>query len=473
MSGQSHRIGIAILDQAIARRAEKFGERIDERDARRTLEEFRKCRHAGSYWMKGAKAHATPSRAAGQPGDPDKIRALFRWSDAPPPFMKRSRFSRRSRQTPDTEQLIRLSTNLSQSTSRIEDSFWEARLITLIERLLAEGEEAALTEALDHLYGVGGRAYDELADMTESCCESRHNDTSEVLLIAAPILAWSRFTIPCGPINAEALANLRVHMQAHILAKGARLGLANQLFSPDQLPQSYGETAQLSEKLAKASLHDRDHKVDATQLPETIHFLSDTRYLIGAIAVQRGQPMFRWQEEDGTRAEAIKQWRLQGGEALRPLLQGCAIELLLPQSFHASAREADRASRPYSLRAAIAFLQTALNLTAADIRAVVAPFYDRQLEEFRIGFTQRASNDVIHGVVWPLLESEDETIEAATQIEQVLRETGIQDILVLDERFPLEYCDDCGAPLYPNPEGEPVHAELPEDQAEAAPRHLH
>jgi len=26
---------------------------------------------------------------------------------------------------------------------------------------------------------------------------------------------------------------------------------------------------------------------------------------------------------------------------------------------------------------------------------------------------------------------------------------------------------------YPNPEGEPVHAELPEEQAETAPRHLH
>jgi hypothetical protein len=37
----------------------------------------------------------------------------------------------------------------------------------------------------------------------------------------------------------------------------------------------------------------------------------------------------------------------------------------------------------------------------------------------------------------------------------------------------LEYCDDCGAPLYPNPEGEPVHAELPEPEEEALPRHLH
>jgi hypothetical protein len=394
--------------------------------------------------------------------------------------MKRPRFTRRSKQTPDTEQLIRLAMNLSQSSSRVEDNFWEARLATLVDRLLADADEAALTGALDNLYGVGGRAYDELADMIESCCESRHIDVAEgvvkhqdVVLLAIPILTWSRYTIPSGPIGNEALASIRVQLQAHVLAKEARLGLASFLFSPDQLPQSYSETAALADKLAKAALHGRDHKLDAATMPETVAFLSDTRYLIGAVAAPRGMPLFRWQEEDGSRAEATKQWRLQGGDALRPLLPACAVELLLPQPYHAAAREADRASRPYSLRAAVAFLQTTLNVAATDLRAVVGPFYDRQIEEYRIGFTLSHSNDVVHGVVWPLLEAEDESSDANAQIELVLREAGMRDITALDDRFPLEYCDDCGAPLYPNPEGEPVHAELPEEQGETAPRHLH
>jgi hypothetical protein len=145
----------------------------------------------------------------------------------------------------------------------------------------------------------------------------------------------------------------------------------------------------------------------------------------------------------------------------------------LPQPYHAAAREADRASRPYSLRAAVAFLQTTLNVAASDLRAVLAPYHDRQLEEFRVGFTMNDSTDVVHGVVWPLLEAEDETTEMPAQIEAVLREAGLREIIALDHRFPMEYCDDCGAPLYPNPDGEPSHAELPEEQAEAAPRHLH
>lgn len=396
--------------------------------------------------------------------------------------MKRPRFSRRNKQTPDTEHVIRLATSLSQSSSRIEDEFWESRLAALIDRLLADGDESALTAALDHLYGVGGRAYDELADMIESCCESQRTETKttegaarafDIQLIAAPVLAWSRYTIPSGAIGMDAIANLRVQLQAHVLAKDAKLGLTNYFFSPDQLPQSYAETAAFTEKLAKAALHDRDMKLDPDQMPETVNFLSDTRYVLGAIAVPRGMPMFRWQEEDGSRTEATKQWRLQGGEALRPLLPACATEPLLPQPYHAAAREADRASRPYSLRAAVAFLQTTLNVAASDLRAVIAPFYDRQIEEYRIGFTLAQSTDVVHGVVWPMLESEDETSDAPAQIELVLREAGLHNIVALDERFPLEYCDDCGAPLYPNPDGEPVHAELPEEQAESAPRHLH
>lgn len=393
--------------------------------------------------------------------------------------MKRSRFTRRTRQTPDTEELIRLTTQLSLSGSRLEDEFWERRLAGLVERLLAGNDETALNAALDHLYGAGGRAYDELADMVESCAECRHytiesaGADQDVLLFAAPVLAWSRYAIPSGPIPADVLATLRVQLQAHVLAANVRFGLADFFYSPDQLPQSYSDTAALTEKLTKSALHGRDLKLDPAQMPETINFLSDTRYLIGVLCAPAGGPLFRWQEEDGNRTEAHKQWRGQGGEALRPLLPACALEPLLPQSFHAAVREADRASRPYSLRSAVSFLQTTLNVNAANLHAVVAPYYDRQLEEFRIGFTVDASSDVVHGVVWPLLENEDEAAETPGQIEAVLREAGVAEVLVLDHRFPLEYCDDCGAPLYPNPDGEPVHAELPEQEEEAAPRHLH
>ena len=390
--------------------------------------------------------------------------------------MKRNRHPRRARQTPDTELLLRLATRLGQSSNRIEDAWWEARLASQIERLLADGAEETLVAVLDQLYNNGSRAYDELADMVESCAETRRGDGAnglDVVLVAAPLLAWSRFQIPSGNIPHAQLDALRVHMQAHVLAADARLALADVLYSPDQLPQNYVETAQLAEKLAKAAVHGRNLKIDSTQLQETMSFLSDTRYILGAVAAPQGAALFRWQEDDGDPAESFRQWAQQGGEALRPLLPACAVEYLPVLAYHAAVRDADRASRPWSLRAAEAFLQTVLNLPGTELRAVVAPFHDRQLEEYRIGFTRRGDSNVLHGVVWPLLESEDENNDAPTQIEATLREAGIGSVLVLDQRFPLEFCDDCGAPLYPNPEGEPVHAEMPEEQAESAPRHLH
>ena len=392
------------------------------------------------------------------------------------PAMKRNRHPRRPRQTPDSELLTRLATGLSLSSNRIEDAWWEARLGAHIDHLLADNGEETLIAVLDQLYGGGSRAYDELADMVESCAETRRADGAgglDVVMIAAPLLAWSRFQIPSGAIPGAQLDAVRVHLQAHVLAADTRLALSDVLYSPDQLPQTYVETAQLAEKLAKAVVHGRNLKVDAAQLQETMSFLSDTRYVIGAVAAPRGTPLFRWQEDDGSSAECFRQWAQQGGDALRPLLPACAVEFLPVLAYHAAGRDADRASRPWSLRAAVAFLQTVLNQPVTDLRAVVAPFHDRQLEEFRVGFTLRGSSDVVHGVVWPLLEHEDENHDAPAQIEAALREAGIANVLMLEQRFPLEFCDDCGAPLYPNPEGEPVHAELPEEQSEAAPRHLH
>ena len=390
--------------------------------------------------------------------------------------MKRNRHPRRARQTPDSELLARLATGLSQSSNRIEDAWWEAKLAAHIDHLLADNGEDALIAVLDQLFGSGSRAYDELADMIESCAETRRGEGAgefDVVMIAAPLLAWSRFQIPSGSLPAVQLEALRVHLQAHVLAADARLALCDVLYSPDQLPQNYAETAQLAEKLAKAAIHGRNLKIDPAQLAETMSFLSDTRYVIGAVAVPRGAALFRWQEDDGDAAESFRQWAKQGGDALRPMLPACALEFLPVLAFHAAVRDADRASRPWSLRAAVAFLQTVLNQPAGELRAVVAPFHDRQLEEYRIGFTLRGSSDVVHGVVWPLLEHENEDHDAPGQIEAALREAGVVNVLLLDQRFPLEFCDDCGAPLYPNPEGEPVHAELPEEQTEATPRHLH
>ena len=390
--------------------------------------------------------------------------------------MKRSRFARRGALNRDAEQLARLAAGLAASGSRIEDAFWERRLDEAIDRLLRTGNEETLNHALDHLLGANGRAYDALADLIESRAEGGVLGTGpgefDVAMFAAPLLAWSRFTIPSGPLPGGALAAARTQLQAHVLAAGTRLALADFLYSPDQLPRGFVETWRLANQLAKAAAEDKDARIDPRQLPETTRFISDTRYLIGAALAPRGQALFRWQEEDGSREQAAARWSAQGGSALQPLFTGCALEPLLPDVFHAACRNADQGLRIYALRSAVAYLQTVLNARPQQLRAVVAPFHEERLEEYRIGFTRADSSQVVHGVVWPLLGAEDETTDSAGQIESVLEETGIGSVVVLEQRFPLEFCDDCGMPMYPTPEGETSHAELPEDLPQA-PAHLH
>jgi len=269
------------------------------------------------------------------------------------------------------------------------------------------------------------------------------------------------------------LANLRVHLQAHVLADNVRLSVASYLFSPDQLPVGYCNTARFAEEIGVAAQADQDLSIDVASLPETTQFLSDTRYLLFAVAVPRGKPMFRWQENAGDRDHALTQWRSQGGACLVPLLPGCAVEVVLPDAYFAASRRADRESRAYAVRASVAFLGATLEAPASNLRAIIAPFHDLQLEEFRIGLTLKDSDQVVHGIVWPLLGAEDDGPDVLAQIEATLRESGVTEILSLDHHFPMEYCDDCGAPLYPSPEGEAVHAELPETPDEQMPRHLH
>ena len=389
--------------------------------------------------------------------------------------MKRTRLKRRGGLGRIAEKLVWLANGLAGSASRIEDAYWEQRLADGLDEALAHNDEEALNTALDHLYSTEPRAYDELADVIESRAESAAGafTDDDVVLIAAPVLAWSRYRIPASSIAPATLANLRVHLQAHVLARDARLALADFLFSPDQLPQGYCATAEFARLLASAARDNQDLHIDPASLPETSQFLADARYLLAAVAVPRGQALFRWQEADGQRETAAEQWRTQGGACLTPLLPGCAVDLVLPETYFAASRAADKDIRPYSVRASIAYIGTTLETPAADVRAVIAPFWDRALEEYRIGLSLRGQPQVVHGVVWPLLGAEDDSIDSVAQIEAVLRECGVNDIITLDHEFPLEYCDDCGAPMYPTADGEIVHAEMPETHTDQMPRHLH
>jgi hypothetical protein len=167
------------------------------------------------------------------------------------------------------------------------------------------------------------------------------------------------------------------------------------------------------------------------------------------------------------------------------LLPGCGIELLLPEAYYVACREADKLIRPVSIRAAVHYLTNTLAIEPSDLRAVVAGFgeesADGQIDEYRVGFTLRQTADVIYGIVWPLYGQEDEDgtpveglinagisgiEEQKAPLDDILghlNEAGITHVKRHAEHFVAEYCDDCGAPLFADPAGELVHAEMPDD----------
>lgn len=385
--------------------------------------------------------------------------------------MKQRRHYTVHRLSRDAERLVRLAKGLADSGSRAEDAWWEAELTAQIDKMLAAGQEEALNQALDRLHETHARAYDSLADLIEAGTES---PVPGHLLIALPVLAWSRYRIPDRKLPAALLANLRVQLQAHVLAEGVSAGLADVLFSPDQLPRGFVETHRFARQLGKLAETGQDLAIAANSLPETGHYIADVRYVLAMLTAPAGRPLFRWQEVDGTREAALKAWRDQAGASLQAAMAGCAIEAQLPDAYFTAWRQADQAARGYSLSATAAYLQGALGLTSpTDIEAFAAPYYDHRLVEWRVGFARKGDDAILHGVVWPLLGAEDENTDVAGEIERTLKDAGLTRVVLLDQRMPLEYCEDCGAPMFPNAEGESVHAEMPEAEDDAPPMHLH
>lgn len=381
-----------------------------------------------------------------------------------------------SHDIPEADELIRIASSLAVSCTLAEDRFWQDKLASRVSQILISDNEDTLTNALDSLSKSDPQAWNELADIVEACAETQSvtvdKQEYQSVMFAIPLLAWSRFNIPSGLLGEERVKDLRQHLNQHVFAKNTRLAIADFLFSPDQLPQGYCNTAKLSKLLATLSASNGTLMCEQASNAEPASFLTDTRYLIGAIAAPKGQPLFRWQEEDIPRKDILADWQKQGLTTLQPLFAGCAMESLLPVSYFAAWRESDRASRAYSLRATVSFLQLMLSIEASQLTCVIAACHGRQLEEYRIGFVRRNEEPMLHGVVWPLLDGEDEHTDCVTEIEAVLREAGITDIVVHDHAFPMDQCDDCGNPLFPDLDGELLHTETPEESDTPSP-HLH
>lgn len=403
----------------------------------------------------------------------------------------------------ESQRLVSISQAIVQAASRVEERTWERNLDSQLQKLLKTNHQDSIDAALNVLFKGDLAVYDVLMDSVEAVSESSTMTEQvagaevgwQALLVAAPVLAWTRFSIASGTIPNDIVTTLSAHFSAHLLAEGARMAMAPTLYSLDQLPRTHAETYALTHKLAQAAHKKGANLKPAAPGPDASQFLADTRYLLVAVIAPAGGPLFRWQEPqhhvnfEAVRDAALEQWRAQAGPNVARLLPGCGTELLLPEAYYVACREADKLIRPVSVRAAVHYLTYTLGVEPGDLRAVIAGFGDEvndsQVDEYRVGFTLRQSPDVVYGIVWPLYGQEDEEgtpMEGPVhggrppapidEIVKQLNEMGIAHVKRIAERYVAEYCDDCGAPLFADPTGELVHAEMPEDTP-AGNEHFH
>jgi hypothetical protein len=392
--------------------------------------------------------------------------------------MRRTRAGTRARQSVDADTLVKMTRRLAESGSRLEDQLWQRRLIELINDRLARRSDDAIDTALEELARTHQRAYDDLADLAESCAESTVVELDgrphDVLLIALPLLAWSRYRLPATTLVPAITDNLGAQLAGHLLARDARVALADHLFAIDQLPEAFSDVRKLTEQLADAAVERVTLHVDARKLREPVAMLADTRYVLAAIAAPQGAPLFHWQElgvDPDAKIGALSAFREQAANVLQPVMTGCRFRLLSPNAFHAALRYGDRELREFSLEAAVAYLKLSYDYSPSALSAAYGVFADSNAAagaaEVRIGLAKTGDEDaVVEGVVWPLLgDDEEQTME---DVEKALAASGVNRAVAHSHRFPLEFCDDCGAPLFPNATGHVVHAEPP-DEAEDRP----
>ena len=111
---------------------------------------------------------------------------------------------RKAHLSPDAERMVAAALGLANSGSRIEDRFWEAQLAARIERLLDSGHIQAVYDSLDRLHQTDSEAYGALIEAVEEAAETVSAEIDgqrwEMLLVAAPLVVWTRFRIPSGPL---------------------------------------------------------------------------------------------------------------------------------------------------------------------------------------------------------------------------------------------------------------------------------
>jgi hypothetical protein len=380
---------------------------------------------------------------------------------------------------PTARQLVKTvcqqATALERAGSLFEHRVREKQLMLTVDDLFDRGKEELLADALDRLAEEESPALDRLLDCFEHKAQCRGRDTAlapEGGLFLFPLLIWSRFVIPTPRLSEAQAKSIADLLHTYVFGDDVAICLLDTLPGMPNLPQGFIETgrlaADLEARLQEGRLYTSSRHVHGP-FDAPPDFLSDVRYVVGFFQPKVAPWVFPWQIED---EEGMPSAFLKGVGAVRAQFSGlfpaCVIDPVVPDLYFVAHQRVEALIRPHALHSSVSFLVTQFDRPARDFHATIAAFSSEDEGEghieARIGFGFRDERTLLHGLIWPLGIGENERLaESLDELEQFLHLYQLDRTFVIDGIFPMEYCEDCGAPYYVSRDGELVHVEPPEE----------
>ncbi|MFO7578916.1 MAG: DUF2863 family protein [Nitrosomonas halophila] len=373
---------------------------------------------------------------------------------------------------PALRELVKVARGLAQSSSRIEDAFWEKRLDGVVQSLLAASDDQTLQLALDRLQDLEPEVYAEILYAIEASVECTKwmeaDQEYDVLLFAMPILAWSQRqdAIPCGMVSDSLIADLQALLTTLVFAKGTRITLTNYMLCPQQIRGHYHFLYDLAQQLRPVAVAGQSVMHLGVPVPGKIDASPGIRFVVGAAATPRGEAIFCWQNIRGHARLAdkfqvdepeIEGWQTEVDKLLQALFPDCAVRSVMPDAFFAGARTAAHLIRPFSVYACLDYL-IASGIAMDSLTAVIAPVLGELHHEYRISLIYTKTGEVLHGIIWSLANNESAGMPVISEIQAILHECGITRMVVLGNIHDLEPDSETeyASCLFPNLEGKMV-----------------
>jgi hypothetical protein len=400
-------------------------------------------------------------------------------------MQKKSVPTKKSRQR-DQALFIRLCKEIDQAESQAEQRFWCDQLNNALLKSFARNQGVHIETTMAQLdqsdENLGDILLERAMDISESETIEIDGRAWEVVLILAPMIVWTRYQLPHVRIDADRAKDISAALKRSVLVPQARIAMQSAMVDMAGLPNGYANIWKAMHALGSAAINGLE-LIEAPRGDSPMPFVfADTRYVVLAAAVPKGEALFCWQADLETSREAsLDAWRDSMTTRLAQDMPGCQLELMLPCAYHSGFEQAEKRIRPITIRASCEWLIQTLDLPKGALKATIVTVQTSIERQYRIGYSVGHRADVIYGTIWHAFEQsiadtgeelESDALQDIEEIVAVLKESGVGEVRHIPGTYETADCDGCGAPLFPDPRGELTHIELPERILDA-PAHFH